>query len=256
MSDNTAIQWTNRTWNIVTGCTRVSPGCANCYMFRSWPRLRGMGVPGYSGEPSQVHIWPERLAEPFKWSKRPQKAFVVSMGDLFHVNVPFPFVAETFEVMRQTPHVTYQLLTKRPGRLAFFAKNFVGTWPANVWAGTSVECPKYIPRADLLDAVPAPVRFLSCEPLLNPLNLGLQHRPWINWVIAGGESGPNARPMNIEWVRSIRDQCHATAVSFFFKQVGGVTPKAGGRFLDGRTWDELPLPSPRGVQSIASKSGT
>lgn len=243
------IEWTDETWNPVTGCTRVSPGCDNCYMFTLYPRLRAMAVPGYETAPDDVQLLPERLEVPLSW-KKPRRVFVNSMADVFHPRVPFEFAYEMFSVMQRASdergHV-FQVLTKRPGRAAGwwqrYEQHFPGGWPANIWIGTSVENQKYAPRLTVLARIPAPVRFVSAEPLLDPLDL----TPWlesgaIHWVIAGGESGPGARPMDLDWVRSLRDQTARTGVAFFLKQLGGVRNKRGGgkALLDGRLWHEMP----------------
>ena len=245
-----AIEWTDETWNPVTGCTRVSPGCDHCYMYALYPRLKGMGVPGYETAPSDVRMLRERLHLPLTWRK-PKRVFVNSMSDLFHPQVPYSFISEVFEVMQeasaQRGHV-FQVLTKRPGRAVGWweqkgAKLF-DAWPANVWIGTSVESSKYAPRLTVLGRLPAPVRFVSAEPLLECVDLS----PWLEdgtlkWVIVGGESGRCARPMELEWARSIRDQCVASEVSFFLKQLGGARGKRGGgdAILDGELWREMPL---------------
>ena len=241
------IEWTDETWNPVTGCTRVSPGCDNCYMFALYPRLKAMAVPGYETAPDQVHLMPERLRAPLSW-KSPRHVFVNSMSDVFHPRVPFDFVHEIFSVMeeasRERGHV-FQVLTKRPGRAVAWWKKyqqrFTAGWPPNVWIGTSVENQKYAARLTVLSRLPAPVRFVSAEPLLEAVDL----TPWLGsgalqWVIAGGESGPNARPMDPDWVRTIRDDCDELGVPFFFKQWGGRTSKAGGRLLDERTHNDVP----------------
>ena len=243
-----AIEWTDETWNPVTGCTRVSPGCDNCYMFALYPRLRAMAVSGYETAPEEVRLMPERLRAPLLW-KKPRYVFVNSMSDVFHPQVPFEFVYEMFSVMeeaaRERGHV-FQVLTKRPGRAVAwwdkYKQHFPQGWPANVWIGTSVESQKYAPRLTVLSRLPAPIRFVSAEPLLEPVNL----RPWLDsgalqWVIVGGESGHNARPMEMSWVQGIRDDCHEVGVPFFFKQWGGRTPKAGGRLLDERTHSDIPI---------------
>ena len=243
------IEWTDETWNPVTGCTRVSPGCDNCYMFAMYPRLRAMGVRGYETEPQHVQLLPERLAAPLNW-KRPRRVFVNSMSDVFHPRVPFDFVHRIFDVMRQAAdergHV-FQVLTKRPGlAVAWWNEHrgdFDDSWPANVWIGTSVESQKYAPRITVLARVPAPIRFVSAEPLLGAVDLSR----WLDsgdlqWVIAGGESGRAARPMDPAWARSLRDQCARADVPFFLKQLGGRRGKRSGdqAVIDGRTWTDSP----------------
>lgn len=243
MSDRSAIEWTEATWNPTTGCDRVSPGCDNCYALTLAKRLKAMGAPKYqadgdprtSGPGFGVTLHPESLDVPYGW-KSPRVVFVNSMSDLFHARVPLDFVRQVFEVMADTPQHTYQVLTKRARRLRQVAHKL--EWPDNLWMGVSVETEAELPRVDELRRVPAAVRFLSCEPLLGPLpGLGLKD---IDWVIAGGESGPRHRPLDEAWVAEIRDVCQQAGVPFFFKQWGGRTPKAGGRELAGRTWDEMP----------------
>ena len=244
MSDRSAIEWTEATWNPVTGCTQISPGCANCYAKRFAERFRG--VPGHPYERGfEVMERPERLEQPLRW-KRPRTIFVNSMSDLFHEEVAGDFVASVFGVMERAGWHTFQVLTKRPERAAALAPSL--PWPPNVWLGVSVENQRWTTRVDALRAIPAAVRFLSCEPLLGPLDLDLEG---IGWVIAGGESGPRSRPMDIAWARSVRDQCLASGVPFFFKQWGEHGPdglregkKRAGRLLDGRTWDEAPERAP------------
>ena len=250
-----SIEWTDESWNPVTGCTRVSPGCDHCYMFTLYPRLRGMGVPGYETSPDNVRLLPERLQTPLSW-KKPRLVFVNSMADVFHPKVPFDFILQMFSVMAeaasQRGHV-FQVLTKRPGRaVAWWEQNqqsFPEGWPPMVWIGTSVESQKYAPRLTVLERLPASVRFVSAEPLLERVNI----RPWLqkgvlNWVIAGGESGPGARPMDPDWVRDLRDQSVDSGVAFFLKQLGGVRNKRGGAdalMSDGeesRLWREMPIP--------------
>jgi protein gp37 len=192
-------------------------------------------------------MWPHRLEQPFKW-KRPRMIFVNSMSDLFHPEIPFEFVRQVFSVMTETPHHTYQVLTKRHEYLAEVASEL--PWPSNVWMGVSIENKRWICRADHLRTVPAAVRFISAEPLLGPLT-GLDLKE-IDWLIAGGESGHKARPVNIEWLRALRDQCLNEGVAFFFKQWGGRTPKAGGRELDRREWSQLPVTE---VSSVRAKTG-
>ena len=228
----TRIEWTDEGWNPVIGCTRVSAGCDNCYMFAGFPRLRKMKVRGYDGEPDDVRLMPERLDTPYRW-RRPRRVFVNSMSDLFHTRVPFDYITKVFTTMRETPNHTYQVLTKRPGRIpAWWERNrdaLGGAWPANVWIGTSVENQRYVARLDVLERVPAPIRFVSAEPLLGPLDLSeYLRRGAVQWVIVGGESGRNARPMELSWAREIRDQCEEQGVPFFLKQLGGTPDKRGG----------------------------
>jgi len=243
VADHSAIEWTQATWNPVTGCDRISAGCDNCYALTLAKRLKAMGAPKYqndghpatSGPGFAVTIHPDALTIPFRW-RAPRTVFVNSMSDLFHARVPATFVRDVFDVMAATPRHTYQVLTKRAAHLARLAPDL--PWPPNVWVGVSVEDASQLHRVEHLRRIPAAVRFLSCEPLLGPLHgLDLDR---IGWVIAGGESGPNARPMHPEWPRALRDLCLTSWVPFFFKQWGGRTPKAGGRLLDGRTWDQLP----------------
>lgn len=244
-----AIEWTDETWNPVTGCSRVSPGCDNCYMFALYPRLKAMKVPGYEYAPDTVQILPERLQNPLSW-KRPRQVFVNSMSDLFHKDVPWTFISDVFRVMQEAAdrygHV-FQVLTKRPGRAVYWWKehkgNFPDGWPANVWIGTSVENQKYAHRITVLERLPAPVRFVSAEPLLERLDL----TPWLDrdalqWVIVGGESGTGARPMDLDWAYDLRDQCAGAGVAFFLKQLGGVKNKRGGdkALLDNHTYREMP----------------
>ena len=245
MSDRSAIEWTEATWNPTTGCDRVSSGCDNCYALALAKRLKAMGAAKYqndgdprtSGPGFGVTLHPDALDVPYGW-KSPRVVFVNSMSDLFHARVPLDFVRQVFQVMADTPQHTYQVLTKRARRLRQVAPKL--DWPDNLWMGVSVETESELPRVDDLRHVPAAVRFLSCEPLLGPLpGLGLDG---IHWVIAGGESGPRHRPLDEAWVTGIRDPCQDAGVAFFFKQWGGRTPKAGGRLLEGRTWDQMPLP--------------
>jgi protein gp37 len=267
MPDRSRIEWTEITWNPTTGCDRVSPGCDNCYALTLAKRLKAMGQAKYqtdgdlrtSGPGFGVAMHGSVLTEPLQW-KTSRLVFVNSMSDLFHARVPVEFIARVWAAMARTRQHTYQILTKRPERM----RQIIGDeskgggelldaaedeetalalyepwWPLrNVWLGTSIESDRYTRRADALREVAAEVRFLSLEPLLNPLpSLDLTG---IGWVIVGGESGPRARPLDLGWVREIRDRCVEAGVPFFFKQVGGRTPKAGGRELDGRTWDEMP----------------
>jgi protein gp37 len=229
-STSTAIEWTDKTWNPTTGCNKVSPGCKYCYAETITKRFHTNFPNGF-----KFTLHPERLNEPLKWRK-PSRVFVNSMSDLFHEQMPINFLVQVFEVMKKADHHIFQILTKRHERLVELAPLL--PWPDNVWMGVSVENQKYAHRIDHLRQVPAKVRFLSCEPLLGPLELDLTG---IHWVITGGESGPKHRPIKEEWVRSIRDQCREEEVAFFHKQWGGVRPKSNGRELDGRTWDEFPL---------------
>jgi len=234
VGDKTAIEWTDATWNPVTGCNKVSPGCAHCYASPLAKRLQAMGVKAYA-RGFDVTCHPDRLDWPLRW-KKPRRTFVNSMSDLYHDRVPDAFIREVFTVMERADRHIFQVLTKRPERLIALAPSL--PWPPNIWQGVSVESARYVSRIDLLRQVPAAIRFLSVEPLLGPI----PHLPLdgIHWVIVGGESGPGYRPMDPTWACDIRDQCLAASVAFFFKQVGGPTPKAGGRLLDGLPWDEYP----------------
>lgn len=229
------IEWTEATWNPVTGCSKVSPGCAHCYAERMARRLQAMGQPNYRrGFTPTVHE--HMLALPLTW-RAPRTIFVNSMSDLFHPDVPLSFILRVFETMKQAHWHTFQVLTKRAARLRELAAAL--PWPANVWMGVSVETGDYLPRLADLQAVPAQVRFVSFEPLLARLpRLDLAG---IAWAIVGGESGPGARPLQPAWVLEIRDQCLAAGVPFFFKQWGGVRKRQNGRLLEGRLWDEMPL---------------
>ncbi len=238
MSDRSAIEWTEATWNPVTGCDKVSPGCAHCYAETFAKRFEG--VPGHPYEQGfELKLWPERLGIPLSW-RRPRMVFVNSMSDLFHERIPDEYVAEVFEVMREASQHTFQVLTKRHERLAELAPEL--PWPDNVWMGVTIENRRFVHRAGYLREVPAAVRFISAEPLLGPLE-GLD-LDGIHWLIAGGESGPCHRPVKEEWVTELRDRCEAKGVAYFFKQWGGARSKSGGRLLDGRTWDEMPLAVP------------
>ena len=238
MSDRSAIEWTEATWNPVTGCDRVSPGCAHCYADAFAKRFEG--VPGHPYEQGfALKLWPERLGIPLSW-RRPRMVFVNSMSDLLHEDIPDEYVAEVFEVMREASQHTFQVLTKRHERLAELAPQL--PWPGNVWMGVSIENRRFVHRADYLREVPAAVRFISAEPLLGPLEgLDLQG---IHWLIAGGESGPRHRPVREEWVTELRDRCEREGVAYFFKQWGGTRSKTGGRLLEGRTWDDMPIAVP------------
>ena len=238
MSDKSAIEWTDTTWNPVTGCTKVSPGCAYCYAEGLTLRFK-RGGPFLPGK-TTIRLHYDRLDAPGKW-KSPRRVFVNSMSDLFHEEVPFEFVRETFSRMAKYNKHTYQLLTKRPGRmLAFLKESEDLEWPDHVWVGVSVENQYWADqRIPQLLEVPAKVRFLSVEPLLKAVKLS-RYLGQIQWVIVGGESGHKARPMKTEWAASIRDECLDAGIPFFFKQWGGSHSKAGGRELEGRTWDQMP----------------
>ncbi len=239
MADKSAIEWTDATWNPITGCTQVSPGCDHCYAMTFSERFRG--VPGHHFEQGfDLRLRPERLELPLKW-RSPRRIFAVSMGDPFHKDVPDEFIRRMWDVMQRAHWHTFQVLTKRPQRVARLASTL--PWPTNIWIGTSIETGRYIWRADHLRRVPAAVRFISAEPLLGPLDsLNLDD---IDWLITGGESGYGHRPCDVNWVRHLRDRCQLEQVAFFHKQWGGRTHSAGGRELDGRTWDEYPLPRSR-----------
>lgn len=234
MALGSGIEWTESTWNPVTGCNKISPGCKHCYAERMAERLQAMGQANYRNG-FELTLQPQMLELPLSW-KRPQTIFVNSMSDLFHTDVPLDYIQRVFDVMRRARWHRFQVLTKRADRLAALDREL--DWPANVWMGVSVENADYVDRIDGLRAARAQVKFLSLEPLLGPLStLDLQG---IDWVIVGGESGPGARPMQPSWVTEIRDQCLAAEVSFFFKQWGGVNKKRAGRTLEGRTWSEMP----------------
>ncbi|MBI2304149.1 MAG: phage Gp37/Gp68 family protein [Chloroflexi bacterium] len=235
MSSETAIEWTDATWNPVTGCTKVSPGCAHCYAEAITLRFHRGGPFSLGQSTVKVHL--ERLKLPLVW-KIPRRIFVNSMSDLFHEAVPLEVILRVFSIMIEARHHTFQILTKRHERLAKLASQL--SWPSNVWVGVSVENQIWADRRiPYLRQVPATTRFLSCEPLLGPLDLRC-HFEGLHWVIVGGESGPKARTMDPNWARSIRDQCFEAQVPFFFKQWGGRTSKVGGRILDGNTWDQMP----------------
>jgi len=234
MADHSKIEWTDATWNPITGCNKVSPGCRHCYALRFSERFRG--TPGHPFEQGfDLRLWPERLRLPMAW-KTPRRIFVNSMSDLFHERVPLDFIQSVFATMRECPQHQFQVLTKRAERLVELCGSL--GWPDNVWMGVSVENERYTFRSDLLRKVPARVRFLSVEPLIGPIpKLPLRG---IHWVIVGGESGPGARPMLPEWVTSIHAQCSRAGVPFFFKQWGGKRKHVTGRKLNGRTFDEMP----------------
>ena len=233
MSGNSAIEWTDSTWNPVTGCSKLSLGCTHCYAETFAERWRG--IPGHPYEQGfDLRLWPERLDLPLAWRK-PRTIFVNSMSDLFHERVPLAFIRRVFRTMRKASWHTFQVLTKRAERLSTLAPKL--EWPENVWMGVSVETSEYLSRLDNLRLVPAAVKFVSIEPLLG--RLGSIDLSSVDWVIVGGESGPGARPMAPDWAREIRDQCTENGVPFFFKQWGGVNKKKNGRKLDGRTWDQI-----------------
>ncbi len=234
MSDNSAIEWTDATWNPVTGCTKVSPGCKHCYAERMAKRLQGMGAPNYDNG-FRVTLQPHMLERPLAWRK-PRRVFVNSMSDLFHEAVPTAYIQRVLNVIRRAGQHTFQVLTKRAERLAQISPMI--DWPGNLWMGVSVENQEYTDRIDLLRSTDACVKFLSLEPLIGPI-VGLDLES-IDWVIVGGESGPRARPIEKRWVLDLRDECHRARVPFFFKQWGGRSKKATGRKLDGRTYDEFP----------------
>jgi len=234
MPSSSKIEWTETTWNPVTGCSKVSAGCLHCYAERMAHRLQAMGNRSYING-FEVAMHPRLLDAPLNWRK-PRIVFVNSMSDLFHEDIPEAFIRKVFATMRKAHWHTFQVLTKRSERLSALAPKL--DWPRNVWMGVSVENSEVQSRIDDLRTVRAEVRFLSLEPLLGPLpNLNLDD---IHWAIVGGESGPGARPMNPEWVLDIRDQCEAAGIPFFFKQWGGVFKKRNGRELDGKTWDQMP----------------
>jgi protein gp37 len=234
MATNSHIEWTEATWNPVTGCDKVSPGCAHCYAERMAKRLQAMGQRNYA-RGFALTIQPQMLGLPLRW-KRSKRIFVNSMSDMFHVDVPLQFIQQAFDVMRRANWHQYQILTKRSARLLELNDSL--EWQPHIWMGVSVENARFQHRIDHLRDTGAHVKFLSLEPLLGPLpNLDLRR---IDWVIVGGESGPRARPMNASWVSDIRDQCQDASVPFFFKQWGGVLKSRTGRELEGRTWDQMP----------------
>jgi protein gp37 len=278
VSDRTKIEWTSATWNPTTGCDRVSSGCDHCYALTLARRLKAAGNPRYQvdGDPRRSGLgfgltlhW-DKIDQPLRW-RSPRFVFVDSMSDLFHADVPTEFIERVFEVMARAPQHRFQILTKRPGRMASVLRRMCSDPLPNVWLGTSVENQDWAKiRIPKLLETPAAVRFLSCEPLLGPLDItawlqprggnggeasGTNELPRIDWVIVGGESGPQHRLMLPDWARSVRDQCQAAAIPFFFKQWGGRTPKAGGRVLDDRVWDEVPG-QPTGIKSAATPSSS
>jgi len=238
VASNSAIEWTETTWNPVTGCTKISPGCQHCYAERMSLRLKAMGQPNYAGG-FRPTIHPNMVELPLRL-KKPQMIFVNSMSDLFHEKVPAEFIRQIFEVMNRAYWHRFQILTKRAERMLELSAEL--PWASHIWMGVSVEDQAHHFRVDSLRAIPAHVRFLSLEPLLGPVQFNLNG---IDWVIVGGESGPRARPTEKSWVTEIRDQCNRLGIPFFFKQWGGVNKKKTGRKLDGRTWDEMPNAIPQ-----------
>lgn len=228
-STHTGIEWTDKTWNPTTGCDKVSLGCVHCYAEALTQRFPKNFPNGFA-----LTLHPERLEEPLRW-RTPSRIFVNSMSDLFHKDVPLGFIRQVFSIIHATPWHVYQILTKRHERLDDLSSKL--DFPRNIWLGVSVENQNYVERLEYLRRVPVSVRFISCEPLLGALKLNLTG---IDWVIVGGESGQKHRPMQLKWAEDIRNQCQNAGVAFFFKQVGGRTPKAGGRLLDDEIWDEMP----------------
>jgi protein gp37 len=245
MSEVSHIEWTDATWNPVTGCNKVSQGCKHCYAERFAERFRG--IPGHPYEQGfDLRLWPERLSLPLEW-KEPKRIFVNSMSDLFHEKVPVEFILRVFDTMVKAKWHTFQILTKRAKRAAEIGPLL--PYRPNIWQGVSVENSDVAWRIDELRRVPAMVRFLSLEPLIGPIpDLDLNG---IHWVIVGGESGPGARPMDTDWVREIHDACRQQSVPFFFKQWGGVHKSRTGRVLDGKTWDEYPATARTAAYSLA-----
>jgi protein gp37 len=234
MATKSSIEWTDYTWNPITGCTKVSPGCLNCYAERMTKRLQGMGQSNYANG-FELTIHEKSLEIPFRW-KRPSMVFVNSMSDLFHERVPLAFINKVFAIIRSTSHHRYQVLTKRAERLAELDQYL--EWPQNLWMGVSVENADYQYRIDCLRKTSAKIKFVSIEPMIGPIpQLKLKA---IDWVILGGESGPGARPIRIEWVKDVKDQCILNGIPFFFKQWGGKNKKKSGRKLEGRIWSQMP----------------
>ena len=240
-SANTGIEWTDKTWNPTTGCDKVSAGCKNCYAEAITERFTHNFPNGF-----KLTLHEDRIDQPRHWRK-PSRIFVNSMSDLFHEEVPIEFLHKVFQVMHETPHHIYQILTKRHERLTQLADSLI--WSPNIWMGVSVESQKHINRVDALRNTPAAVKFLSCEPLLGALTLDLNN---IDWVIVGGESGRNHRPIKQKWVEDILKQCQYEEVAFFFKQWGGITPKSGGKLLNGEVWQQMPAHWNRHLSSLSS----
>ncbi len=234
MGQKSKIEWTETTWNPITGCTKISSGCANCYAERMAGRLKAMGQKRYSNG-FELTVHDDVFYQPLTW-KKPQVIFVNSMSDLFHEDVPDSVIMEIFQVMNKTPQHTYQILTKRSDRLLNLSPDL--NWTSNIWMGVSIESQRYLKRIHDLQRTHAKLKFLSIEPLIGPIaRLNLDK---LDWVVVGGESGPNARPMRKEWVDCIKDICILDRVPFFFKQWGGKNKHRTGRLLDGKTWDEMP----------------
>ncbi len=234
MASNSSIEWTEATWNPLTGCTKVSAGCKHCYAERMAKRLKAMGSPNYQNG-FKLTLQPQLLNLPYTWRK-PRKVFVNSMSDLMHPDVPDEYIVQVFEVMNDNLQHRFQLLTKRPERLASI--EHLVSWTANIWMGVTVENDRFLSRVDLLRDCGAEVKFLSLEPLLGPLSDLALHE--IDWAIVGGESGPKARPMEAWWATELRDKCVESSVPFFFKQWGGVQKHRHGRLLEGREWNQIP----------------
>ncbi len=249
MASMSPIEWTNSTWNPVTGCTKISLGCRHCYAERMSVRLKAMGQARYRNG-FRVTLHPDVLELPLRWRK-PQMVFVNSMSDLFHRDIPVEFIRRVFAVIEAAPQHTFQILTKRPARLAALSSHL--SWPRNLWVGVTVEAQPYVSRTAYLREVPAAVRFVSFEPLLGPVrDVCLDG---IHWAIVGGESGPGARPMQLEWARALRDRCVGAGVPFFFKQWGGARRAAAGRRLDGCIWDEYPRPASASAAASRATAG-
>ena len=252
MSASTAIEWTDATWNPVTGCTKISAGCDHCYAERFSERFRG--TPGHPFEMGfDLTLRVERLQQPLQW-RAPRMIFVNSMSDLFHKDIPKEFIARVFDTMERANWHNFQVLTKRSSLMRNFLRSRYGMsrGPSHMWFGVSVEDGNRKSRIQHLQNAPAGVRFLSIEPLLGPM--GKLDLSGIDWVIVGGESGPGARPMDATWVRDVRDQCVASGVAFFFKQWGGLRPKSGGRLLDSREWSQWPKPHANNRRTVRGTS--
>ena len=244
MAGASTIEWTEATWNPVTGCDKVSPGCAHCYAETFAERWRGVEGNAYE-QGFDLKLWPSRLDYPLKW-KKPRVIFVNSMSDLFHERIPDEYIRRVFDVMAEADHHVYQVLTKRHERLTELAPSL--PWPEHIWMGVSIENRRFVHRADYLRQVPAAVRFISAEPLLGILE-GLDLTD-IHWIIAGGESGPKHRTVKADWVRFVRDLANEQGTHFFFKQWGGFRAKSGGRLLDGREWNDMPTHQLNGVPAL------